>query len=108
MESVLGRLSDGGAAESAELWVLRERAVEQLDALVRSADEKLIARLAFAVIDGDVPIIILRVRPSKLAPPMTLPIRVSACSVSSATAILHLRAAFWGSRFSSVALSAPS
>src|SRR5262249_30186576 len=43
------RLRREGAAEGAELWVLRTRADEQLEALVRSADDRLLARLSFAV-----------------------------------------------------------
>ena len=43
------RLARGTATEPAEMWVLRGDAVEQIDALVRDADDRSLARLAFAV-----------------------------------------------------------
>jgi hypothetical protein len=53
-----------------ELWVLRQNAMEQLDALVRDAKESLIRRLIFAVGEHDgQTTIVLRVRPSKQPPP---------------------------------------
>jgi hypothetical protein len=65
------RLTAGNAADVPELWVLRENAVEQLDSLVRDADERLTQRLMFAVADGPGrKTVILRTRPSKLAPPV--------------------------------------
>jgi hypothetical protein len=65
------RLTRGGATDAAELWVLRENAVAQLDDLVREADNTLIDRLAFAVGEKKgQKIIVLRVRPSRLAPPV--------------------------------------
>jgi hypothetical protein len=70
------RLKAGGGQEPAELWVLRERAVETLDEFVRTSDDVLLNRLSFAVGNGDgrEPIIVLRVRPSRLPPPvLTLP-----------------------------------
>jgi hypothetical protein len=64
------RLTRGGSADAAELWVLRENPVDQLDELVRGADDQLLARLAFAVGEKDGErVIVLRVRPSKQAPP---------------------------------------
>src|SRR5207253_6494704 len=47
--SVPLRLTAGNAADVAELWVLRENAVGQLDALVRDSDDRLIQRLNFAI-----------------------------------------------------------
>ncbi|HJZ53613.1 MAG TPA: hypothetical protein VKE74_01560, partial [Gemmataceae bacterium] len=69
------RLSPGNAADVAELWVLREDAVEQLDTLVRDADDRLTQRLMFAVATDQhgMRTVVLRTRPSKLAPPV-LPI----------------------------------
>ena len=65
------RLTTGTTTEPAELWVLRENAVAQLDDLVRTADEQLLQRLSFAVAqEGQEPLIALRVRPSKLPPPV--------------------------------------
>lgn len=65
------RLVPGNAADVAEMWVLTENAVDQLDAFVRDADERLMARLLFAVIeDGERKSIILKTRPSKLSPPV--------------------------------------
>ncbi|MFO0798944.1 MAG: hypothetical protein U0804_15865 [Gemmataceae bacterium] len=69
--SVPLRLTAGNSADAAELWVLRDDPVGQLDALVRDADERLTQRLMFAVAksaDGS-PVAVLRTRPSKLAPP---------------------------------------
>ena len=65
------RLARGNAAEAAELWVIRDDPGAQLDALVRGADSKLLARLAFAVgtHDGRTRVV-LRARPSKLPPPV--------------------------------------
>src|SRR5207249_4673787 len=66
------RLAPGGGQEPAEMWVLRERAIETLDELVRSADDDLLKRLSFAVGEGDAQarVIVLRARPSKLPPPV--------------------------------------
>lgn len=66
------RLTAGNAADIAELWVLRENAVDQLDDLVRDADDRLIQRLMFAVATDAKKqrTVILRTRPSKLAPPV--------------------------------------
>lgn len=67
------RLKPAGAADAAELWVLRERPVEQLDALVAGADDHRLRQLSFAVADkGGERIIVLRVRPSKHAPPVVV------------------------------------
>jgi len=64
------RLIPGGTTEPAELWVLRDQAFDQVDALVRNAADPLLARLAFAVgMHAGQTSIVLRVRPSKLAPP---------------------------------------
>jgi hypothetical protein len=64
------RLTRGGSGESAEMWVLRDDPVNQLDELVRNADDHLLARLAFAVGEQNgKSVIVLRVRPSRLAPP---------------------------------------
>jgi hypothetical protein len=64
------RLARGGPSAAPELWVLRENAVDQLDELVRGADDGLLSRLAFAVGERNgEKIIVLKVRPSKLAPP---------------------------------------
>lgn len=63
------RLIEGDAHEP-DLWVLNDKADEQLDTLVRDAKESLIQRLIFAVgSNGAKNMIVLRVRPSKLAPP---------------------------------------
>src|SRR5258708_37677421 len=47
--SVPLKLVPGNAADVAELWVPAEEAVDQPDALVRDADERLMARMSFAV-----------------------------------------------------------
>jgi hypothetical protein len=65
------RLAPGGGTESAELWVLAGDGVDRLDALVSNADDRLVARLAFAVgeVDGR-PVAVLRARPGKGGPPV--------------------------------------
>jgi hypothetical protein len=67
------RLTPGSSTAGAELWVVRERAAEQLDALVGSANDLVLSRLSFAVIpassDQASPTVVLRARPSKQAPP---------------------------------------
>ena len=70
--SVPLRLTGGNASDTAELWVLRENAVEQLDTLVRDSDDRLLQRLMFAVATdaAGTRTVILRVRPSKLTPPV--------------------------------------
>lgn len=65
------RLGQGAGTDVAELWVLREHGFEQLDTLVREANDELLARLDFAVGESDgQQVIVLRVRPSKAAPPV--------------------------------------
>jgi cellulose synthase operon protein C len=66
------RLAAGNAGEPPEMWVLKENAVEIFDSFVRDADERLLARLTFAVVENGEKgsAVVLRVRqPSKLAPP---------------------------------------
>src|SRR5262245_2686840 len=69
--SVPLRLVPGNAADVAEMWVITENAVDQLDALVRDADERLMTRLSFAVArENGNTTIVLKTRPSKLSPPV--------------------------------------
>jgi hypothetical protein len=64
------RLTAGNATDPVELWVVRNRAMEQVDALVRNSDDHLLNRLAFAVAGPpEKPMVIVRVRPSKQMPP---------------------------------------
>ncbi|MBX9627541.1 MAG: hypothetical protein K2X82_27315 [Gemmataceae bacterium] len=65
------RLAAGNAADVSEFWVLSGDAVARLDALVRDADDRLVERLTFAVAAGAEGgrTVVLRTRPSKLAPP---------------------------------------
>lgn len=65
------RLAPSGGNPAAELWVLRERAYELVDMLVREAQDTLLSRLSFAVGEhrGETSIV-LRVRPSKQPPPV--------------------------------------
>ena len=66
------RLTAAGDAP-AELWVLRDEAVAQLEEFVQQADSALTQRLAFAVAQRqDEHIVVLRVRPSKQPPPVLL------------------------------------
>ncbi|MBA4066609.1 MAG: hypothetical protein C0501_23475 [Isosphaera sp.] len=69
--SVPLRLAAGNAADVPELWVLGGDAVAQLDGLVRDSDDRLTQRLMFAVAAGPdgKRTVVLRTRPSKLAPP---------------------------------------
>jgi hypothetical protein len=67
------RLARGSANEAAELWIVRDAAIKQLDELVRNADDRLTARLAFAVAKSDgsgEPTVVIRARPSKQAAPV--------------------------------------
>ena len=68
------RLVRGGSEDPAELWVLSEKGIGQLEDLVRSSDDRLISRLAFAV--GTSPekhddrVLVVKVRPGKEPPPV--------------------------------------
>ena len=65
------RLVAAGGDETAELHVLRNDPVGQVDALVRNSNDQLLARLAFAVGEsGGATVIVVRVRPSRQAPPV--------------------------------------
>lgn len=66
------KLAASTTTDTPELWVLRDNAVEQLDALVRDSDDRLLQRLMFAVATDakGARTVILRVRPSKLTPPV--------------------------------------
>jgi hypothetical protein len=66
------KLTASTTTDVPELWVLRDNAVEQLDALVRDSDERLLQRLMFAVATDAKGnrTVVLRVRPSKLTPPV--------------------------------------
>ncbi len=65
------RLVPGNAADVPELWVVTRNAIDQLDALVRDADERLMSRLSFAVAtENGASTIVLKARPSKLPPPV--------------------------------------
>ena len=66
-------LTGTGSTAAAELWVIRNNAMQQLEQLVARSDDELIERLAFAVVPNDVePLVILRVRPSRAAPPILI------------------------------------
>lgn len=65
------RLTASGSPEPAELWVLRENAIEELNAFVQKSDNQLLDRLSFAVGEkGKKKTIIVRVRPSRQTPPV--------------------------------------
>jgi len=58
---------------AADLWVLKEAAVDQLHKLIEHADERLVARLSFAVgRHGADEVVVLRVQPSRHPPPALL------------------------------------
>ena len=64
-------LKPGGAAEAAELWVLRDNPVQELNQLVQAANDKILRDLAFAVGEkkGE-RVIVLRIRQAKPNPPV--------------------------------------
>ena len=64
------RMVAGGAGDAAELWVLTKNAIEQVERFVCAADDRLLARLSFAVSQGENPTVVLRARPSKQALPV--------------------------------------
>jgi hypothetical protein len=67
------RLTHSSSSEPAELWVLRDRPVEQLDDLVRALDDQLLGQLAFAAGESQgQEIVVLRVRPGRKGPPPAL------------------------------------
>jgi hypothetical protein len=64
------RLVSGDPGEVEELWVLRDRPMEQLDELVANAGDDLLQKLSFAVAEQEgQTVMVLRVRPSKGVPP---------------------------------------
>ena len=64
-------LKPGGSTDGAELWVLRDNPVEALNRFVQNADDQMLQRLAFAVgRKGGETTIVVRVRQSKLPPPV--------------------------------------
>ena len=66
-------LTAAGTSAAAELWVIRRDAMQQLEQLVARSDDELLERLAFAVVSHDLePVVILRVRPSRAAPPILI------------------------------------
>jgi hypothetical protein len=65
------RLVPGDPGEVDELWVLRDRPMEQLDELVANAGDELLHKLSFAVAEKEGrTLMVLRVRPSKGSPPV--------------------------------------
>jgi cellulose synthase operon protein C len=64
------RLARAARSEPASLWVLRENAVAQVEALVNTLPEALLAQLRFAVSGPpESPCIVLRARPGREQPP---------------------------------------
>lgn len=69
--TVAPRLRQAGPAEGAELWVLRGEAIDELNRFVQNVEDQLLGRLAFAVAEkGGQTLLVLRVRQSKLPPPI--------------------------------------
>lgn len=65
------RLQRVANEEPAELWLLRERGIEQLESFVASSDDELLARLAFAVVeDADGRSVLVRTRPGRGTSPV--------------------------------------
>jgi hypothetical protein len=68
---VAPRLKQASPADGAELWVLRGGAIDELNRLVQNAEDQLLGRLAFAIGEKNgQTIVVLRVRQSKLPPPV--------------------------------------
>ncbi|MBZ4415819.1 hypothetical protein [Myxococcus sp. RHSTA-1-4] len=68
--SVPLRLTRAARTEPASLWVLRENAVAQVESLVHTLPEALLAQLRFAVAGPpESPCIVLRARPGRERPP---------------------------------------
>lgn len=66
-------LKSGGSTEGGELWVLTDNPVEEVNHFVQNADEQIQNRLSFAVgKHGGKTTIVLRVRHSKLPPPVLI------------------------------------
>ncbi|HZI12109.1 MAG TPA: hypothetical protein VE153_17115 [Myxococcus sp.] len=64
------RLTRAARTEPASLWVLRENAVAQVESLVQTLPEALLAQLRFAVAGTpEAPCIVLRARPGRERPP---------------------------------------
>ncbi|MFQ3592907.1 MAG: hypothetical protein SNJ82_06915 [Gemmataceae bacterium] len=64
-------LRAGGTPEGAELWVLRDDPINELNSFVQNANDEILQRLAFAVGQrGNETLILLRTRQSKLPPPV--------------------------------------
>ena len=82
------KLTSSGTSQAAELWVIRKSAMQQLQELIERSDDQLIQRLAFAVIPSDSereePVVVLRVRPSRLPPPILI------CEATSYSTYLRL------------------
>lgn len=75
------RLVAGNSGGAAELWVLRERGLDQIEQLITRSDDALIGRLAFAVLERpDEPIVVLRVRPSRQPPPVLVLDALACCT----------------------------
>jgi hypothetical protein len=69
--TVAPRLRQAGPSDGAELWVLRGDAIDELNRFVQNAEDQLLNRLAFAVGEKNGQrIVVLRVRQSKLPPPV--------------------------------------
>lgn len=64
------RLAPSASTEPATFWVVRENAVDQLDAFVQRCSRQVRQQLAFAVADRDGrTLVTLRLRPTRLPPP---------------------------------------
>ncbi len=69
--TVAPSLKPGGTPDGAELWVLRDSPVEELNRFVQNADDQMLQRLAFAVGEKKgQKTIVVRVRQSKQPPPV--------------------------------------
>lgn len=66
-------LTSAASSNSAEMWVIRKDAMQQLEQLVVRSDDELLDRLAFAVVSNEAePVVVVRVRPSRAAVPILI------------------------------------
>jgi hypothetical protein len=86
------RLAASATTDAAELWVLRGDGLAQIDALVRDADDKLLARLAFAIGDvGGRKTAVLRARPVRATAGQAAPDAAPALALDALAFRTYLR-----------------
>ena len=66
------KLAAGDTLDTSNFWVVENDSMLQIEQLVNRSDELLLSRLSFAVVeyDEEEPVVVLRARPSRQAPPV--------------------------------------